>query len=259
MEAKQAQGLLAWMQRVASDVQKVVDVARMRPDFAKEIGMGADGTPTMHIDHVAEEPIIRAMEHAPLNLNLVSEEAKAIQRGAPYTLIVDPVDGSRNITRGVPFYAVSMAVADERTGKIEVGLVRNLATGQVYTAAVGDKARLNGDPIQVRPFNPEDVLISASLQNDKDLAGALGKDVHIRTMGASALETCMVAHGAADAFVCRNPYLRIVDIAAAAFIVEMAGGRILDGGRKPFKPTFDPKTRLSFLAVGDPKVLEALP
>jgi fructose-1,6-bisphosphatase/inositol monophosphatase family enzyme len=259
MESNDAKRVLEWLHDVAKAVQERVDAMTRDATFGEVVGMGADGTPTLHVDHVADQVIINALEQAPIALNLVSEEAQRIDKGAEHTLLVDPIDGSRNAVRGVPFFAVSLAVGRDAQSNVEVGLVRNLATGQVYSARKGAGATLDGRPIKVRPYDEREVFVTTSLRYDPDLVEAVRRgNVHLRTMGAAALENCMVAHGAADAFVSRRPYLRIIDVAASTLIVREAGGKVLTPHGDDFDASFDVTERVALIAVGDERTLEVI-
>ena len=84
----------------------------------RKLERGAGGDISMHIDIIAEEIVIKTLEQAGLDLLLISEEVgekfignkeKAIQN--QQKVIVDPVDGSNNSIRGIPFSCVSIAYA----------------------------------------------------------------------------------------------------------------------------------------------------
>jgi fructose-1,6-bisphosphatase/inositol monophosphatase family enzyme len=258
MDAKETAGVLAWMRTSAQEARTRVHQAMKDPDFGRVVGMGADGTPTLEVDRVAEAAVLEALDEAPIPLNVVSEEAEPVQRGAEYTLVLDPVDGSRNVVRRIPFYCISMAVGRASQRDVEVGLVLNFATGQEYTAVRGQGALLDGEPIKVRPMDPAEVIVATQLQYEKQVASRASGWLHVRSMGASALETCLVAQGSFDLFLARKPYLRIIDVSAAALILEEAGGQALTPERTRFDAPFDVTRRVGFIAVGDPKVLEVI-
>lgn len=258
MDDPTAADLLDWMRSVAEDAQDRVAKAVRDSGFRKPVGMGADGTPTLAVDRVAEGAVLERLDEAPVGLDVVSEESAPIRRGSEYTLIVDPVDGSRNVTRRIPFYCISMAVGQARQRDVELGLVRNMCTGETYTARRGHGAHLDDDEIHVRTMDPDEVIIATQLQHEKDVAAKAGGGVHVRSMGASALETCLVARGAFDLFLSRKPYLRIIDVSAAALILEEAGGQALNPDGTTFDAPFEVRDRLGFVGVGDPKVLEVV-
>ncbi len=258
MDDATAAELLEWMRSVADDAHERVAHVMRQPDFAKDVGMGADGTPTLLVDRVAEAAVLDRLDEAPIALDVVSEESAPIRRGSEHTLVLDPVDGSRNVVRRIPFYCISMAVGKQRQRDVELALVRNLTTGEAFTARRGHGAYRDDHEIHVRTMDPDEVIIATQLQYERDVAAKAGGGVHVRSMGASALETCLVAQGAFDMFLSRKPFLRIIDVSAAALILEEAGGQALNPDGTPFDAPFEVRDRLGFIGVGDPKVLEVV-
>ncbi len=118
------------------------------PEGGEIIKMGADLTPTKKIDQVAEDCIVTYLQEHPLCSLLVSEEAGKIKfEGDSGTIFLDPVDGTFNAVAGIPFYALSIAYAEK--GVVQKAFVRDLASGETFTAEKGKYARCNGNPIQV--------------------------------------------------------------------------------------------------------------
>lgn len=223
----------------------------------EQAGIGADGLPAHRIDRVAEEAILDVLEASPVEMNVCSEELGVDDVGAPRTLVVDPVDGTRNARRGIPFYCVSLAITPGGLNDVEAALVRNIPASQDYHAVRGEGAFCNGEAIGVAKFDPEEAIRSPILRSPVDTvaAGPLEQAPYVRGLGAAALEMCMVAQGAMDAFLHLADGLRVVDVAAGALIVEEAGGRVVaPDGSKPEIP-LDPAARTSLVAVGDERVL----
>ena len=129
--------------RLANDIANSIadkirgeDKNRLR----KNIGVGADGTPTKLIDKVAEDIAIEKIQESPLPVNLLSEEIGFMDFGGIYTIILDPIDGTRNAVRGIPFYAVSVAIGKDRLKDTEYGVVINIPTGDTFFAEKGKGA-----------------------------------------------------------------------------------------------------------------------
>jgi len=114
----------------------------------KTVGVGAFGSPTTYIDKVAEDVAIDILEHADVKVNLFSEEAGFVDFDGTYVFVLDPVDGTRNAYRGIPFYSVSLAVGTSRMTDIEYGIVKNIPTGDVFTAEKG-KVRFSTSTLSV--------------------------------------------------------------------------------------------------------------
>ena len=92
-------------------------------NLGRNIGIGADGTPTEYIDKIAEDIAIRYIEKSRIPVNLLSEEAGYIDRDGEYTFVLDPIDGTRNAIRGIPFYSTSLAIGRDTLDSVEYGIV----------------------------------------------------------------------------------------------------------------------------------------
>jgi myo-inositol-1(or 4)-monophosphatase len=148
------------------------------------------------------------------------------------TWVVDPIDGTVNFLYGIAHYCVSVAAVDAEDRSL-AGAVVNVTTDQVYTAARGDGATLDGAPLRVRPVAPmAERLFLTGFQYQQSVRRAQGAAVarlvtevrDIRRMGSAALELCAVAAGTADAYV--EEGLHLWDRAAAALVAEEAGATV---------------------------------
>jgi len=197
--------------------------------FGTNIGIGADGTPTEYIDKLAEDVAIKSIKKSDVDVNLLSEEAGYIDMGGEYTFVLDPVDGTRNACRGIPFYSVSLGVGRSVLSDVGYGVVRNIPTGDVFIAEKGHGAFLNKKRIIVPDVPAKEILSSITLgKNFDELTISLGKKGVVRSLGSASLEMCMVAAGALDFYVIGREYLRVTDIAASVLIVREAGGVVTD-------------------------------
>lgn len=215
---------LRLLREMADAVARVV--RESPPDrFGEELGIGADGTPTKMVDDIAEQEILRILRARKTGrLNLLSEEAGFVDLKGERLLVADPVDGTTNAARGIPFYCVSLAIGRKTLADVDVGLVQNLCTGDRYEAVAGQGATLNGRRLQVRAPTGKDAVWGVTHGKDAT-APASGVT---RIFGASALEMCLVASGALDGYHYPKPILRIIDVAASTLIVREAGGVVLD-------------------------------
>ena len=78
--------------------------------FGINIGIGADGTPTKYIDKIAEDAAINFIKKSNININILTEEAGFLDFSGKYTFVLDPIDGTNNACRGIPFYAISLGI-----------------------------------------------------------------------------------------------------------------------------------------------------
>lgn len=245
--------------KIADEIESRVSEERRRNFWrlGEEVEMGADGTPTQHVDKVAEDIALLAADG---RMNVLSEEAGFIDYGMEYTMVIDPVDGTRNAVHGIPFYCTSIAVGKKRLGDVEYSLVRNLLTGDTYTAGRDKGAFLNGERIEVNRSLVEPIIsLALGKSGNNRIFNYLDiNNVNIRSMGAAALEMCLVASGSLSAYIQGNEYLRVTDFAAATLIVREAGGEVFDAGGTPLDVELNLEERSSVLAVSCEDMLEGL-
>ena len=86
-----------------SCAKAAAEAVRDLDDPGAKVGLGYSGAPTSRLDRVAEDAILRQLEYDGADLNVLSEEAGFVDRGGSRTLIVDPVDGTYNAVRGIPW------------------------------------------------------------------------------------------------------------------------------------------------------------
>jgi fructose-1,6-bisphosphatase/inositol monophosphatase family enzyme len=197
-------------------------------DFHKmksNIGIGADGTPTKYIDKIAEDAAIKFLKKSDLKVNLLSEEAGFLDFNGEYTFVLDPVDGTRNAYRGIPFFSVSLGIGKSSLSDIEFGIVKNIPNGNIYLAEKNQGAYLDNKRIMVPDVPCKTLISSLTLgKNFDEVTLALADKDIVRSLGSASLEMCMVATGALDFYIVGNEYIRVIDIAAATLILREAGG-----------------------------------
>ena len=193
--------------------------------------MGADGTPTKKIDRVAEEAVLAQLRASGLGFKVLSEEIGAVTIGEEpyYFLHLDPLDGTYNAIKGIPFYAVSIYLSKD---DCRFGYVYDLAGGCKYYAESGRGAYQEpGNRLFVsRNGSLKDFSISAYTirPNTARIVGLGDRVRRIRTLGSTSLEMVMVASGKLDAFVDLRGMMRVVDVAAGKLLIEEAGGTVSD-------------------------------
>ena len=171
-----------------------------------------------------------------------------------YLWLIDPVDGTNNFGRGIPGFSVSIGVL--RDGRPLAGVVYDPLARQVFSACVGDGARLNGRPLRIEPaaLGPRSLFsIRAPYPGPVPpyVTRWLGR-YRLRRPGSTALALCYVAAGAL-AFM-HDHRASLWDLAGAAPVLLEAGGMLTDpAGSDLFPPSADALRGgpLAFLA-GDP-------
>jgi len=252
----------AELTRIADEVYKRYRELPKDYDGHVLVGKGASGSATSKIDKFAEDAILEFLDDQEIKINVVSEEVGFVDRGGDMTLVVDPIDGTLNCTRGIPFFSVSLAVCKNKMSDCSFGLVKNLFSGDTYFARRGGGAEMNGHRIGESKMDRENGIFI--IYNHKDSAPETD-DVRklakrVRSFGAASLEMCMVAQGAAQLMYMNcanfNRMIRIVDIAASTLILREAGGEVVDLAGDKLDMRFDLMDRKNLLAYGDPLVKE---
>jgi myo-inositol-1(or 4)-monophosphatase len=242
-----------------ASVMERVSAAGAGGERTRAVGIGAAGDRTLEADKAAEDMLLDSIGSAG-RVRILSEEAGLVgDSGAKTLVVVDPLDGSSNFERGIPFYCTSVAIVEGDTMEdVTYGIVRDLVSGDAYTAVKGGGAKKNRKPIRTSgTTSPSDAVVGIDMSRGtpglvEDLAKlvtGVKRQVHL---GANALELCYLAEGRVDSFVDLRGRIRITDFAAAYLIASEAGAEITDGQGRRISPEFNLKRRFSFVASASP-------
>jgi len=261
-----------WLEILQECAQKMRKEARKvygSPRAAFGFGVGAGGDTSKRIDLAAEKALIDCLGKHEISYTLVSEEAGTKQIGlvpSEYYVITDPVDGTTNAVRGLPFSANVIAVSRSPWLKdVETAIVSDIVHEVTYTAQKNVGAFKNGERITPsKTVNLEDAIIGIDLNTIKidDIVTRLGDlfkvGKHFRHFGANAQEICYVADGSTDAFVDIRGKLRVTDMVASYLIIREAGGIIVSPKGEELNVPLAATQRLSFIAASNRKLYEAI-
>jgi len=207
-------------------------------DRSRVVGEGAGGDRTVAIDQIAEDLLIAQIAAAAKEqggLTLISEEVgrASLEGGGTPFLAVDPIDGSLNAKRGIPYFATSVAVADgPEMGDVYLGFVHDYATGNEFTAERGRGAWLNGQRLpKVHTGRSLRLVAIEGAYPHRMAAAAVALEgvLRLRMIGALALSLCTVATGWADGMV-GLAGARSVDVAAGQLIASECGATVSTPG-----------------------------
>ena len=192
-----------------------------------QLGQGGDDTTA--IDQAAEDAVVARLSALGEDFVLVSEELgeRTFGAGGALRVVVDPIDGSVNAKRGIPFFSFSLAVAEGPTmGDVFFGYVYDFGTREEWTAERGKGAFLGGVPLgAVAPKNPIEIISfegTTTTSVAERVQGLAGLADRVRIMGSLALSLCHLADGRVDAACCLKE-IRSVDIAAAQLMLNELG------------------------------------
>jgi len=234
-----------------------------------DLGVGAGGDPMKLVDLAAEKAIVEVLQKHGVSFTLISEESGVKEFGeAPRQcyVTVDPIDGTTNLIRGLPFYASSIAISTKPVlSSVYAALVADLFRDTTYTAQEGKGAYRDGEKIKPSTLESlEEAVIGLDLNTYKvreiapQLTNLIQKTKHIRHFGANALELCYVADGTTDAFVDIRGKLRATDMAGGFLIIKEAGGIITTPEGKALDVKLDPKQKIKFIAAGNVQIHKIL-
>jgi myo-inositol-1(or 4)-monophosphatase len=214
--------------RAVEDVQAVLRELPPGEERERVLRRGEGGDDTTAVDAEAERVVVARLDAEGGDFTLVSEEL-GIRPGGPTHVIVDPIDGSINAKRGIPFFSLSIAVAGGATmGDVQFGFVYDFGSGEEWHASRGEGAWLNGESVSGQARERIELLSMEATRTDlvaRHIAPFEPVARRIRVMGSLALSLCHLAAGRVDA-VCSLKEARSVDIAAGQLLVLEAGGYV---------------------------------
>jgi fructose-1,6-bisphosphatase/inositol monophosphatase family enzyme len=182
---------------------------------------------------------------------LSEESGWSGQAGADLTVVLDPVDGSTNAARHIPYWSTSLCVLDG-DGPL-VALVVNQATGVATTAVRGEGARRAGESIAPgKVERVEDAVVTLSGRPGEWLPWK-----QFRALGSAALNLCDLAAGAVDGLVDGGAWHAPWDYLGGLLICREAGAEVVDAAGRELVVT-DPAARRQLLAAATPALLEDL-
>jgi myo-inositol-1(or 4)-monophosphatase len=193
------------------------------------------------MDRQSEQRIVELLRnHFPNHSILAEEETDWVGTEGRYRWIIDPLDGTTNFAHSYPQFSVSIAL--ECDSEVILGLVYDPLRGECFKAVKGEGATLNGDAIRISAVSELDkALLATGFPYDQRekadfylsfFKAFMTRSQGVRRNGSAALDLCYVACGRIDGFW--EFKLRPWDTAAAALIVEEAGGRLSDLSGKKF-------------------------
>lgn len=198
-------------------------------------------------DKASEKAIIDFIaEHYPDHVFLAEESGSSSEDASPVRWIIDPLDGTMNFAHHIPVFSISIAALIEE--QVEVGIVYQPMTDELFVAQKGRGAYLNGNRLQVSRVTDMRLAIGATgfpydqIEKRKQSIELFNRFLHvgnpIRIIGSAALNLAYVASGRFDVFWLSNLYPW--DIAAGKLLIEEAGGLVThyDGSKHDmFKQT----------------------
>nr|WP_121271632.1 inositol monophosphatase family protein [Pedobacter schmidteae] len=224
---------------------KVIAIARLTGNFIRKESMNFDANAiefkglndlVSYVDKNAEKQLVRNLSKILPEAGFTTEEETINTKGAVYNWIIDPLDGTTNFIHGIPTYSISIALYEDAHPVI--GVVYEINRGEMFYTYKGGAAYLNNKPITVSARTQlSDCLLATGFpyynfekqQQYMALFADMMRKCHgLRRIGSAAVDLAYVACGRFDAFFEYN--LNAWDVAAGAYLVQQAGGQIMNFG-----------------------------
>ncbi|WP_419925575.1 inositol monophosphatase family protein [Candidatus Poriferisocius sp.] len=249
-------GILAVFDRAAAAVAEAVS----RVDGWKMTG-NREGQ--YSFDVAADEAARKVLAEA--GFGVFSEESGSHDPGRDLLVVLDPVDGSSNAARGLPWYSTSMCAVD--SGGLLAALVQNLVNGKAYRAIRGRGATVDGR--QLAPASGEHRRRGSGPTSQQFLGEATVGLTHLpprhlgwgqyRVLGSIALDLCAVAEGVLDAYIDCTPGGHATwDYLGGALVCAEAGVAMGEAWGRPLLPDALSETRSPVVAATPPLLAEIL-
>ena len=254
------------LQRALGVVHDLLDA--VGPDLAAAAGtiameLKGDGTPVTELDRATDLRLSEGLLAAFPGHEVVSEERATTSTGAPWTWVLDPIDGTSNFISGLAHWGTSVALC--RDGEPVLGVVDAPALGRRWAAVLGGGCERDGRRVAVRRDVDWDdpsrshVPVMLTSTAARRIVGT-GLSCNPRLLGAVALDLAHVAEGTASAAVAWVPH--VWDVAAGVVLVTEAGGAVTQRGDTPILPLVpgvEHATRTNVVGAGaDPSSLARL-
>ena len=208
----------------------------------KEISYKGEVDIVTETDRRSERLIVDRIQRVYPDHGIIAEEGGGCATKTPkYCWHVDPLDGTTNFAHGYPCFAVSIGLTED--GVSIAGAVFNPISDELFSAARGEGAHLNGKPIHVSKVEKLAVSLVSTGFPAHQRKNSINIDYYweytlrshgVRRDGSAALDLCAVACGRFDGFW--EFRLNSWDTAAGVLLIEEAGGTVTDLSGRPFKP-----------------------
>ena len=218
--------------------------AMLRAEFSrpKRISYKGEVDIVTESDRRSEAVIVgRLRERFPEHAIIAEEGSNSAAAGSRYCWHVDPLDGTTNFAHGYPCFAVSIGLTED--GDPIAGAIFNPIADELFTAARGEGAYLNGKPIRVSSVEKlAHSLVATGFPTHQRKRSAnmeyywefTLRSHGVRRDGSAALDLCSVACGRFDAFW--EFRLNSWDTAAGMLLVREAGGTVTDLSGRSYRP-----------------------
>ena len=228
------------------------------------------GDKTLLLDLKAEDEIISVLHDSDIDFEILTEEQGFIksEKKPEFLALIDPIDGSANLKRGIPLVSVGISVVPYKknmtSDDAEISIIDSVFTEEIYIATKGKGVTRNGKSVQVaKPIDLQNAIISYDTKRTFDSSFV---DSSVRTISAvhdtrrtasNLLDLCWTASGFLDGMVDLRNLLPIIHLCGTHMVFE-AGGYVIgmDGNR--FSSSLEPDVMMNFVAASNEQLAKQI-
>lgn len=236
--------LAAELRAVAEELARAAGDMALRGRKSGAVAATTKSSPidmVTEFDKASERMIVEGLARLRPDDGMVGEEGAAVEGRSGITWHIDPIDGTSNFYFDIPMWAVSIGAVDAE-GPV-AGAVYAPALGEMFSAARGAGATLNGSPIRARSNTDiADALVCTGFSyriheravHAQRVARMVMRVRDIRRFGAAAIDLCFVACGRYDAYF--EEHLHSWDLVAGQIVAVESGALVTDYAGAPVTP-----------------------
>lgn len=256
--------ILTHLKALFREVRRVVTTGSAHQPA--DLGRNPKGDRVRWFDLAADEAVCAYLAGSfPGPVRLLSEEGAPRHFGAAepeFTIVLDPVDGSENFSRGLAPAAMAAALIPANlpvaVETVQFALVGDLFSGSVWFAVRGQGAFCDDRPLQTSSVtHVEDALLSCDLNNsfvETPFARVLSRALGVRAFGSATLDLARVADGIFDAHLNLGDTLTPENFLAPSLLITEAGGVFTGPAGLPLPPIQSLTEGYPILAAGTPEL-----
>lgn len=227
---------------------------RFRTDV--EVSLKGRANVVTDADLASERVILDYVTGEYPDFGILSEESEPVPGAAPYTWVVDPIDGTRNFAEGIPHFCIVVAIA--HGDQVVAGVTYDPVRDELFSAQKGAGAYLDGEPMRISDRdNIDEAILGFDLGYDfahakhlmEMVSGIWPQISGYRLMGSSAMSIAYAAAGRIDLYAHHS--LSSWDIASGILLAREAGARVLDRATLQDANLFSPG-----LIIANPSLLD---
>ncbi len=221
------------------------------------------GDKTLLLDVKAEDAIIEVLVDSNIAFDILTEEKGYVksEKKAEYLALIDPIDGSANMKRGIPLVSIGIAIVPWKevmsSDDAEISIIDSVFTDETYIAVKGEGVTRNGKKVKVsKPVELKDAIISYDTKKTFDSefvrssVRTIGVVHDIRRTATNLLDLCWTAAGFLDGMVDLRNMLPIIHLCGTHMVFE-AGGYVMDPQEKRFTSSLQHDEMMNFVAASN--------